>query len=75
MLTYIAANVIRGNFSMNNPQPLVGMCHKDYDMTDLFDSSEHIDNIDIPDKEVLKEHEHYRYLELKRWTMHLELNS
>lgn len=51
---------------MNNPQPLVGMCHKDYDMTDLFDSSEHIDDIDIPDKETLKEHEHYRYLELKR---------
>ena len=43
MITYLSKNVIKGDFSMNNAKPFIGLSEKPYDITDLFDEHEHIE--------------------------------
>jgi len=61
MVIYIARNVVKGDFSMNNAPLLVPLCRKQYDITDLFDISEHVDYTENENHELLKEDEFHKF--------------
>jgi hypothetical protein len=65
-ITYIDTNVIKGDFTMNNPQPVIGLCHKEYDITDLLDTSDHLEINLLSEHEMLPLKEQVNYWEFKR---------